>query len=152
MISPLEWVNTARVFDGLALTVGGGGRTLDAFASRLVPVTPTALNDHGPTPSRMSNSQLHGVYYGDDGLLPGADLEAYWLLRRAKRLGDAVHTAGARVDAACGPWRIDAEAAGQTGRYGGNPHRALMVHVGGSFTISLPGRPRIGAAFQRRER
>lgn len=147
LISPLEWVNTARVFDGVALTVGGGGRTLDAFASRLVPVTPTALNDHGPTPSRMFNSQLHGVYYGDDGLLPGADLEAYWLLRRATRLGDAVHTAGARVDAAYGPWRIDAEAAGQTGRYGGDPHRALMVHAGGSFTAALPGRPRIGAAF-----
>lgn len=147
LISPLEWVNTARVFDGAVLTVGGGGRTLDAFASRLVPVTPTGLNDHRPTPSRMFNSQLHGVYYGDDGLLPGANLEAYWLLRRATRLGDAVHTAGARVDAVYGPWRIDGEAARQTGRYGGTPHRALMLHVGGSFTASLPGCPRIGAAF-----
>ena len=42
--------------------------------------------------------------------------------------------------------RIDGEAARQTGRYGGSPHRALMVHVGGSFTTALPGKPRIGAA------
>ena len=147
LVSPLEWVNTARVFDGVTVTVGGGDRTLDAFASRLVPVTPAGFNDHGPTPSRMFNSQLHGVYVADDGLLPGANLEAYWLLRRAVRAGDAVHTAGARIDAVYGPWRIDGEAARQTGRYGGDPHRALMVHAGGSFTAPLPGRPRIGAAF-----
>ena len=146
LISPLEWVNTAWVFDGVALTLGDGGRTLDAFASRLVPVRPAGINDHGPTPSRMFNSQLHGVYLTDDGLLPGGDIEAYWLLRREARLGDAVHTAGARVEAVFGAWRIDAEAARQTGRYGGSPHRALMVHVGGSFTTALPGKPRIGGA------
>ena len=147
LISPLEWVNTARVFDGVELTLGEGGRTVSAFASRLVPVTPAGINDHRPTPNRMFNSQLHGIYAADDGLVPGAAMEAYWLLRREARMGDAVHTAGARVDAVFGPWRIDGEAAGQTGRYGGSPHRALMLHVGGSFTTALPGRPRIGAAF-----
>ena len=74
-------------------------------------------------------------------------MEGYWLLRREARLDDAVHTVGARVDAAYGAWDFEGEIARQTGRYGGLPHRAALVHVGGSFTVELPGRPRLGAAF-----
>ena len=148
MVSPLEWVNTARVFDGVRIGVdAGSGRNLDAFATRLVPVRPTGFNDHAPTGSRMFNSQLHGVYYRDASLLEGGRVEGYWLLRREARLGDAVHTVGARVDAVYGPWALDAELAGQSGRYGGVPHRAALLHAGGSFTAELPGRPKLGAAF-----
>ena len=148
MVSPLEWVNTARVFDGARVGVGAGpGRRLDAFATRLVPVTPTALNDHRPTGSRMFNSQLHGVYYTDTALLAGSTVEGYWLLRRAARLGDAVRTAGARLDTRRGPWAFDGELAAQTGRYGGLEHRAALVHVGGSYATGLPGRLTFGAAL-----
>ncbi len=138
LVSPLEWVNTARVF---------AGRRLDAFATRLVPVAPRGLNDHGLTGSRLFNSQLHGVYYTDGALLPDGAVEGYWLLRREGRLADAVHTIGTRVDARYGPWAFDGELAGQTGSYGGLDHRAAMVHVGGAFATRLPGRPRLGAAF-----
>ena len=148
MVSPLEWVNTARVFDGARIAIEPGpGRGLDAFATRLVPVSPTGLNDHRPTASRMFNSQLHGVYYTDASLLPGGRVEGYWLLRREARLDDAVHTVGARIDATHGAWGFDGELARQTGRHGGLPHRAALVHVGGSFTAELPGRPKLGAAF-----
>ena len=148
MVSPLEWVNTARVFDGARIGVGAGpGRRLDAFATRLVPVTPTAFNDHRPTGSRMFNSQLHGVYYTDTALIAGAAVEGYWLLRRAARLGDAVRTAGARLDTRRGPWAFDGELAAQTGRYGGLEHRAALVHVGGSYATGLPGRLTVGAAL-----
>ena len=148
LVSPLEWVNTARVFDGARIGVGAGpGRKLDAFATRLVPVTPTGLNDHGPTGSRMFNSQLHGVYYTDTALVSGATVEGYWLLRRAARIDDDVHTVGARVDTRTGPWSIDGELAVQTGSYGGLDHRAALVHVGGSYTSGLPGRLKLGTAF-----
>lgn len=148
LISPLEWVNTARVFDGARIAIGAGaGRRLDAFATRLVPVAPRGLNDHGPTGSRLFNSQLHGVYYTDGALLPDGAVEGYWLLRREGRLADAVHTIGTRIDARYGPWAFDGELAGQTGSYGGLDHRAALVHVGGSFATRLPGRPQIGAAF-----
>ena len=148
MVSPLEWVNTARVFDGARIGVGAGtGRKLDAFATRLVPVAPTALNDHAPTGSRMFNSQLHGVYYSDTALVAGATVEGYWLLRRAARLDDAVHTIGTRVDTRYGPWSIDGELAAQTGTYGGQDHRAALLHVGGSYTTGLPGRLKLGTAF-----
>ena len=148
MVSPLEWVNTARVFDGARIAIEpGSGRKLDAFATRLVPVSPTGLNDHRPTASRMFNSQLHGIYYTDASLLAGGRVEGYWLLRREARLDDAVHTVGARLDATRGAWAFDGELARQTGRHGGLPHRAALVHVGGSFTAELPGRPKLGAAF-----
>ena len=148
MVSPLEWVNTARVFDGARISVGAGrGRRLDAFATRLVPVTPTALNDHGPTGSRMFNSQLHGVYYTDTALMADSTVEGYWLLRRAARIDDAVHTVGARVDVHRGPWAFDSELAAQTGRHGGLEQRAALVHAGGSYTTGLPGRLKFGAAF-----
>ena len=147
MVSPLEWVNTARVFDGARIGVGGPGRKLDAFATRLVPVTPTRMNDHAPTGSRMFNSQLHGVYYTDTALVAGATVEGYWLLRRAARLDDGVHTIGTRVDTRHGPWAFDGELAGQTGSYGGLDHRAALLHVGASYTTGLPGRLKLGTAF-----
>ncbi len=148
MVSPLEWVNTARVFDGVRVGVGAGpGRQIDAFATRLVPVTPTGFNDHGPTGSRMFNSQLHGVYYTDTSLVPGGTVEGYWLLRRAARLDDAVHTLGTRVETRHGPWAFDGEAAAQSGSHGGLDHRASLVHAGGSYTTALPGRLKLGAAF-----
>ena len=148
MVSPLEWVNTARVFDGVRIGIGAGpGRRIDAFATRLVPVAPTGFNDHGPTGSRMFNSQLHGVYYTDTSLVPGGAVEGYWLLRRAARLDDAVHTAGTRVETRHGPWTFDGELAVQSGRYGGLDHRASLVHAGGSYATALPGRLKLGAAF-----
>ena len=148
MVSPLEWVNTARVFDGARVSVGAGaGRELDAFATRLVPVAPTAFNDHAPTGNRMFNSQLHGVYYSDTALVAGATVEGYWLLRRAARLDDAVHTIGTRVDTRYGPWAFDGELAAQSGSHGGLDHRAALLHVGGSYTTGLPGRLKLGTAF-----
>ena len=148
MVSPLEWVNTARVFDGVRVRVGAGpGREVDAFATRLVPVTPTGFNDHGPTGSRMFNSQLHGVYYTDASLVPAGIVEGYWLLRRAASLADAVHTVGTRVETRHGPWAFDGEVAAQSGSYGGLDHRASLVHVGGSYATALPGRLKLGAAL-----
>ncbi len=148
MVSPLEWVNTARVFDGARLSIAAGaGRRVDAFATRLVPVTPARLNDHGPTGSRMFDSQLHGVYYTDTALVPGTVTEGYWLLRRAARLNDAVHTVGTRLDVRHGSWAFDGELAAQTGSYGGLEHRAVLVHTGGSYTTELPSRLKVGAAL-----
>ena len=147
MVSPLEWVNTARVFDGARVGVAGPGRKLDAFATRLVPVNPTGLNDHGTTGSRMFNSQLHGVYYTDTALVAGGAVEGYWLLRRAARLGDAVHTVGTRIDSQYGSWAFDGELAAQAGSFGGLKHRAALVHVGGSYATDLPGRLKLGTAL-----
>ena len=148
LVSPLEWVNTARVFDGVKVVAGTGtGRTLDAFATRLVPVAPRGLNRHDQTASRMFNSEFYGLYYADRNLVAGSSIEAYWLLRRERSLGDAVHTVGGRVDATLGRWEIDVEAAQQSGTFGDDDHRAAMLHAGASFATGLPARPRLSAAL-----
>ena len=150
LVSPLEWVNTARVFDGIKISIGTGtGRMVDGFSTRLVPVSPRGFNAHGLTPNRMFNSQFHGVYYSDAHLVAKTKLEGYWLLRREKSVDDAVHTIGARVDSSIGPWAVDAEIARQSGRYGGDDHRSAMVHIGGSYTANVPGRRTLRTPFPR---
>ena len=148
LVSPLEWVNTARVFDGAKILVGTGtGRTLDVFATRLVPVAPTSLNDHGPTGSRMFNSHLYGAYYNDAVLAANTKIEGYWLLRRETRVNDAVQTVGGRIATTVGPWNAEGEVARQFGTFGVEDHQAMMARAGGSFTIAAPGRPTVGAAY-----
>lgn len=144
-LRPPFYTRSARAADGRRDPETG--HRIDAFATRLVPVAPTGFNDHRPTGSRMFNSRLHGVYYTDTSLIPGGALEGYWLLRRAARLDDAVHTAGARVEAGHGPWTFDGELAVQSGSHGGLDHRASLVHAGGSYMTALPGRLKLGAAF-----
>jgi len=52
LIASLEWVNTARVWDGIRLSqrLGGKGRVVDMFASHLVAVRPRGFNTHAAVP------------------------------------------------------------------------------------------------------
>ncbi len=68
-------------------------------------------------------------------------------LRREAQRDDAVHTVGTRVDMRHGPWALDGELAGQTGSYGGLDHRAALLRLGGSYTTGLPGKLKLGTAF-----
>ena len=133
MVSPLEWVNTARVFDGARVSVGAGaGRELDAFATRLVPVAPTAFNDHAPTGNRMFNSQLHGVYLLRHRARRGRlTVEGYWLLRRAARLDDAVPHHRHPRRHPLRPLGVRRRAGlPQSGSHGGLDHRAALLPCG----------------------
>ena len=95
LVSSLEWVNTARVWDGVRLDVGRADkRTLNAFASRLVPVNPRKFNWHDLTGNRMFDSYFYGAYFSsalalitDLGLVQEGRLEAYWLFRHQAEAG-----------------------------------------------------------------
>ena len=46
LVSSLEWVNTARVWDGVKITFGDSNKRIaDIFISRLVPVKPNKINN-----------------------------------------------------------------------------------------------------------
>lgn len=147
LVSPLEWVNTARVWDGGRLTIGDKDRSLDAFATRLVAPDNGNLNDWAKTGNRLTNSDFHGIYYSDKVLIPDTTVEGYWLLRHESDMDDEVHTLGARGAYKNGPWDADAEAAIQFGDYGDDDHEAFMAHAGGGYTFEDYYNLRLGAAY-----
>ena len=148
LVSSLEWVNTARVWDGVRLDVGTANeRTLNAFASRLVPVDPRNLNWHDLTGNRMFDSYFYGAYYTDFGLVRDGRLEAYWLFRHQSDAGDAVQTIGARLTTTRGPWDVELEAAGQFGEWGDETHRGSMVHAALGYTAVDLNASRFGVAY-----
>jgi len=142
LIASLEWVNTARVWDGIRMTIGKiDERRLDLFASRLVAVDPTHPNDWAKTGSRLFNSDFHGVYY------TGRQIETYWLLRHESIKNDAVQTVGSRFTKKNGPLALDAEVAYQFGKFGGLDHRAYMGHFCGFYLIVPDRKTKLGLAY-----
>lgn len=148
LVASLEWVNTARVWDAVRLTLGSEKkRTVDAFSSRLVAVDPNSPNDWAKTPSRLMNSDFHGVYLTDWELLPRTRFESYGLLRRDRKSDDEVATLGVRFVTTFGSWEVDGEFPWQFGTYGGVDHEAFAVHLGGGRTWSGARESRLGVAY-----
>jgi len=133
LVSPLDWANARRTFDGASLELAAGGFEVTAFATRPVRVRPYQWDDpvHG--------SAFYGVHA--TGALPGAtlgwarlDLYAYGLHRSDVSLegttGDERRaTLGARISGPLPETRfdVDLEAAWQGGRAGGHDISAWMV-------------------------
>jgi len=148
LIASLEWVNTARVWDGARLTLGAPkSRTLDVIASRLVPVDPNQLNDHDRTGSRLFNSSFYALYYTDRVRFERTICEAYLLLRDESDVEDNLYTLGTRWEKKGDIWDGDLELAAQTGEYGGADHRALAVHMGTGYRAKKLRNTRFGAAY-----
>ena len=148
LVASLEWVNTARVWDGVRVTIGSAkSRNLDIIASRLVPVSPERLNDYQRTKSRYFNSQFHLLYYTDKVLVPNTILESYWMLRRESKVDDNVHTFGTRFTTEKNNWTFDGEAAFQSGTYSGLNHSAYMAHLGTEYKSGLLNNARFGTAY-----
>lgn len=152
LVASLEWVNTARVWDGVLATYGDSSEwTIDAFASRLVAPDRNSFNDWAYTGSRLFDSSLHGIYYTNKTLIPDTQLEAYWLYRLNDNAGDDIHTLGSRFAHKQDAWDFDGEAAVQFGDQttAGTEfdHLAFMLHVGGGYTFEEYSNTRVGAAY-----
>ena len=148
LIASLEWVNTARVWDGVRATLGQPKhKTLDLIASRLVPVDPKHFNDYDTTPSRLFNSRFFAGYYIDEASIPAVRFEGYVLLRAEDRVDDRVWTLGTRWQAGRDPWSAELEAAVQGGEYGGVDHRGLALHAGVTYQAPRFNRNRFGLAY-----
>ena len=132
LVASLEWVNTARVWDGVRFSqrLGSEQRVLDVFASRLVPVRPRAFNSHARTGNRMFDSQFHGLYLTDRISIPHSRAELYYLQRRNTHVGDLVHTWGLRYAWRHNGWDADTELMLQHGSFAFLKHRAEAAHIG----------------------
>ncbi len=148
LVSSLEWVNTARVWDGVRFSYGNrDSRVADVFISRLVPVTPDGLNNYDRTGSRYFNSSFSGIYITDKKTDPNVTTEYYFLYRSEDRVDDAVSTFGARIDYRKDKLDVNGEVAIQTGTFGGLDHSAQMLHVEVGYKPDIWSSPRISTAY-----
>ncbi|TWT83359.1 hypothetical protein CA13_48240 [Planctomycetes bacterium CA13] len=89
-VSPLDWANTRRTFEGVRMLYQNGDTSVDAFWTEFVPVDPTG-GDVSDT-----NQQFYGVYASQKGTPTGV-FDAYYLGYDNHTVGFSQHTIGSRV-------------------------------------------------------
>jgi hypothetical protein len=154
LISPLDWTNTRRTFDGgkASIVFPGGRDTLDLFWVHPVVV------DEGPIDSFNDDQNFIGAYntLSLPNLLEGANtkLDAY-LLYLDKFVGTFAEgasdehrwTLGSRLFANPKPFDFDVEAAFQFGEFGGGDIFAYMLAAEAGYTfadVTFTPRPYLG--------
>lgn len=141
LIGHLGWANAARSFDGVKLTLRGGGFSADVFAASVVRTFVDGFDRSG------AGNRFAGVYGTSGRLIPGATVEPYLLWKRDARIrselgaiDDLQHaTAGVRIVGAL-PARLDygVEMALQRGSLGSEDVRAWAGHW--QLRHATPGR------------
>src|SRR5258706_2296801 len=159
MISPLDWVNTRRTFEGGKGSVVLGNQTIDLFWVRPVDINKEQLNDGD------GQTSFAGVY--DSISLPeifkggGTKLDVYGLaLNRtnARFAANAAattaardedrYTAGVRLASNPKPFDFDVEADYQFGTFGAQDISAWSIALEGGYTLAnCPTTPRLYVGF-----
>jgi len=152
LVSPLDWANTKRTFDGVCGIVSYAGWTFHGFWTQPVPVRKYELSRGD------SNSDFYGLHATGALDLIDASLELYWYgLHRDDPVAynetsgrERRHTLGSRLFGVIGesPFDYDVEGAYQFGEVGPGDVSAFMVaaQVGYRFGDAW-SRPRIFAGF-----
>ena len=129
LVASLEWVNTARVHDGLRIDYKHDSLTVNAFVTELVGVDPSNFNDGADTENRYFDSQFNGLFIEQKQLGDIDVVQAWWLQRRNSSFGDDVHTLGFRAQENLVDLVLEAQASLQTGDFDGNRHDAAMAQA-----------------------
>ncbi len=143
LVSPLDWSNTRRKFDGFSLLWQGELWDIDGFWTR--PVPPDARNFDNPNNSQ----QFFGVYSAYKGF-SNAALEFYYLnfSEDAGAVDFYFNTLGSRLAVDEGCWHLEAEAAYQFGEYGTATHSAGFYTIGlGRDLALIPRKPQLWVYF-----
>jgi hypothetical protein len=155
LISPLEWTNTRRTFDGgkASFAFPGGRNTLDVFY-----VHPVIVNE--PRLDSFTDDQAFAGAY-DTLALPdlikgaGSKVEMYllYLDKFAATFAEGTGTeerwtAGARLSATPKPFDFDVEGAIQFGEFAGGDIFAYMLAAEAGYTlVETPLTPRLYLGF-----
>ncbi|MBW8014952.1 MAG: hypothetical protein FVQ82_02115 [Planctomycetes bacterium] len=150
LISPLDWGNVRRTFEGVKVMTELGGWSVDAFAVRPV------LNGRRNLDRTDEQKDFYGVY-ATRKCSDALSIDAYALLLKDNNLttnvnGTAgrrtIYTIGNRLYGKQGRWDYETEAAAQFGTYAGDRVRAWMATVGGGYTFAdAMWKPRIGLYY-----
>lgn len=156
LISPLDWTNTRRTFEGLKTSLTFGKCNTDVFWVRPVNVEKEELNDGD------GQSSFAGIYntIGLPDLIKDGKsvLDVYGLaLNRtnaffASNAGgpgrdEDRYTIGARFNTTPKPWDLDVEGAYQFGQFGDQDVSAWMIAAEGGYTFDCPCVPRLYLGF-----
>ena len=141
LVSPLDWANTRRTFDGARVLWKNGDWSVDGFYTFFVPVDPNDLDEadydqnfYGAyaTYSGWVNSSLDVYYLGLDNDNPGAGTADF-----------SIHTIGARLHGSVDNWLYDFEGGPQFGRQSGLGvgHEAFFATGGLGRKMDRPWSP-----------
>ncbi len=154
LISPLDWGNTRRTFDGVTAAYRSGNFTATGFYTN--PVT-VKKYDSNPSNDQVDFFGIYATRLSPDFLGGGYDL--YWLtldreIPLSLRIGDSIamnerrHTVGLRVWGSGDLGDYELESAFQFGDYGSDDIRAFMITVQTGFHIPLEkGRLEFGVDY-----
>ena len=151
LISPLDWANTRRTFDGAKVFWKGADWNVDAFWTR-----PVAFAQHVPEDHNFDNPDESQQFYGLFSTFRGIDghtFDAYYLGFResdAPRTGIAFenHTFGARWEGSFENWLWEVEGGYQFGSFAALDQSAGFYTLGaGRRFAGLPWTPTIWAYF-----
>ena len=150
LISPLDWGNTRRTFEGIKAFTERNDWRIDAFAVRPVLVDRRNLDDGD------ENVEFYGLYTTHKGS-KALNSDYYFLLLKnnnlllnsnTRRGRQTVYTLGTRQWGVVDQWDWETEAAAQFGTFAGDRIRAWMATAGGGYTFSDQAwRPRLGLLY-----
>lgn len=142
LISPLDWANTRRIFEGVRIMSKFSGWSIDGFVTRPVTIKPTEFNTpdlnktfSGIYATRRHNKHLFSAYF-----------LAYTNDAPSGQPGDFTYlTLGSGYDGKAGKFDWSTEAAFQFGQVGEDNLSAHMVSLSGGYTFKEHDlKPRIG--------
>jgi hypothetical protein len=125
-ISPLDWANTRRTFEGAKLILALDDWAVDGFYTNLVP--PDAFDFD----EADYNQDFYGVWSTYSGY-SDATIDLFYIGYEDQTAAFSLYTAGGRVNGGHDDWLWELTAAGQTGDAAsttGTDHRAAMSTVG----------------------
>lgn len=139
LVSPLDWANTRRSFDGLTVSLGNDVFNITGFYTHPVIVQKYEFND------LVQANEFYGIYSTIKLPKLQSTLDVYWLgfHRDAAAFNGTAgeedrHTLGARLAGKCGSsgFDYDIEAAWQAGKVGSGDINAWMVAAELGYTLT----------------
>jgi len=132
LISPLDWANTRRTFEGIRWLQNSGDWSHDLFYTNLVPVVANCFDEAD------YDQSFYGIYSTYAGF-KHAKIDAYYVGYDNETAATpidtdfSIHTFGLRVDGSVDNWLYELEGGPQLGRQSG----LGLDHAAGFFTAGL---------------
>jgi len=153
-VSPLDWANTRRRFDGVKLFYESEKFDIDFFYTRPI------INDLSEALNRKpdeyrAEQHFYGIYTRYKGFKDHYIENYFFALRDTGdltnangRVGDqSLFTMGGRAGGKKGQFDYDGELAGQWGKFAGDTIQAWLAAVDAGWTAKVPWSPRLGVGF-----